>query len=86
MKSYARLFLAFACLVISVAALFNVFSDNDDVRAKAKDVGCTKACDLAEGDRTPFAQTFKFRSTNGMVTVRCARAAIFFGDYACEKQ
>ena len=39
MKSYARLFLAFACLVISVAALFNVFSDNDDVRAKAKDVG-----------------------------------------------
>jgi hypothetical protein len=95
-KSYARLFLAIACIVVSLAAMINVFGDNDEVLAKAKDTACPPhvsgsngmrvACDLARMDRSPFAQTFDFRSTPGPVTVRCTRGAIFFGDYGCEKK
>jgi hypothetical protein len=85
-KGYLRLFVTLACLVVSVAAMLNVFADNDDVMAIAKTVACPSGpCDLARVDRTPFAQTFDFRTTPGTVTVRCARGAIFFGDYACGK-
>jgi hypothetical protein len=87
-KSYARLFLAIACIVVSLAAMINVFGDNDEVLAKAKEIACAPkvACDLARMDRSPFAQTFDFRSTPGPVTVKCTRGAIFFGDYGCVKK
>jgi len=86
-KAYLRLLLAIACIVVSLAAMINVFADNADVLAKAKEIACTKgACDVARVDRTPFAQTFDFRTTPGTVTVRCARGAVFFGEYACTKQ
>jgi hypothetical protein len=86
-KAYLRLLLAIACIVVSLAAMINVFADNADVVNSAKGIACkTGACDIARSDRTPFAQTFDFRTTQGMVTIRCARAAIFFGDYACSKQ
>jgi hypothetical protein len=87
-RSYARLALALACIVVSIAAMINVFGDNDDVMAKAKELACAPkvACALARVDRSPFAQTFDFHSTPGSVTVKCARAAIFFGDYGCEKK
>jgi len=86
-KAYLRLLLAIACIVVSLASMVNVFADNADVLAKAKGIGCASgACDLARVDRTPFAQTFDFRTTPGMVTVRCARGAIFFGEYDCSRQ
>jgi hypothetical protein len=86
-KAYVRLFLIVACLVISAAALVNVFADNADVLARARTIGCPKGtCDLARMDRTPFAQTFDFRATSGVVSVRCARAAVFFGEYGCARQ
>jgi hypothetical protein len=85
-KAYLRLFLAIACIVVSLAAMLNVFADNAEVLAKAKAIGCGNGpCDLARVDRTPFAQTFDFRTTPGVVTVRCARDAIFFGEYGCAK-
>jgi|SRR6266404_3730343 len=63
-KAYLRLFLAIACIVVSLAAMVNVFADNDDVLAKAKGIACPSGpCDLARVDRTPFAQTFDFRTT-----------------------
>ncbi|HEX9295612.1 MAG TPA: hypothetical protein VF881_07250 [Polyangiaceae bacterium] len=87
-KGYLRLFLAIACIAVSLAAMVNVFADNGEVLARAKETGCAAgaACDLARMDRTPFAQTFDFRSKPGPVSVRCARSAIFFGEYACSKQ
>jgi hypothetical protein len=86
-KAYLRLFLAIACIVVSLAAMINVFADNAEVQAKAKGIACpTGPCDIARVDRNPFAQTFDFRTTPGMVTVRCARGAIFFGEYECAKQ
>jgi hypothetical protein len=85
-KPYLRTFLALACIVVSVAALINVFADNADLQARAKELACPKGpCQLARADRTPFAQTFDFRAIAGTVTVRCARGAIFFGEYACAK-
>jgi hypothetical protein len=86
-KAYFRLLLALACVVVSLAAMINVFADNGEVLAKAKVMACQKgSCDLARLDRTPFAQTYDFRTTAGTVTIRCARGAIFFGEYACTKQ
>lgn len=86
-KAYARLFLIVACLVVSTAALVNVFADNADLRARARTIGCPKgSCDLARMDRTPFAQTFDFRAATGVVSVRCARSAVFFGEYDCARQ
>lgn len=87
-KSYTRLFLAIMCLVVSASAILNVFGDNDEVLAQAKGVACAPkvACELARMDRSPFAQTFEFRSTPGSVTVKCTRGAIFFGEYGCVKK
>ena len=39
-KSYLRLFLAIACIVVSLAAMINVFADNDEVLAQAKAIAC----------------------------------------------
>jgi hypothetical protein len=86
-KAYLKLALVLACIVVSVAAMLNVFADNADVLANAKALGCPKgACTLTRMERTPFAQTFEFQSTHGVAVVKCARGAIFFGDYGCTKQ
>jgi hypothetical protein len=86
-QAYLRLLLAIACIVVSLAAMINVFADNAEVEASAKAVACPSGpCDKASVDRTPFAQTFNYRTTKGMVTVRCARGAIFFGEYGCTRQ
>jgi hypothetical protein len=77
------------CAVISIASLVNVYGDNADVEAKAKDIACpgAKTCSLYQMDRSPFAQTYRFTvMREGSVTVKCSRAAIFFGDYGCEKK
>ena len=87
MRSYLRSFLVLACVVASVAGLINVFSDNADVAAKAKEIGCPRPnCTLTRMERNPFAQTFEYQSTAGTINVKCARASIFFGEYACTKQ
>ena len=61
-KSYLRLFLFIACIVVSLAAMINVFADNDEVLAQAKAIACAPkvACDHARTERSPFAQTFDF--------------------------
>jgi hypothetical protein len=77
------------CAVISIASLVNVYGDNAEVEAKARDIACpeAKACSLYQMDRSPFAQTYRFTvMRQGTVAVRCARGAIFFGEYACEKK
>jgi hypothetical protein len=77
------------CAVILIASLVNVYGDNAEVEAKAKDIACpeAKACSLYQMDRSPFAQTYRFTvMRQGTVTVRCARGAIFFGEYTCEKK
>jgi hypothetical protein len=86
-RSYSKSILVLTCVVVSVAGLVNVFSDNADIVAKAKEIGCPRpACSLTRMERTPFAQTFEFQSTAGAIGVKCVRSSIFFGDYGCAKQ
>ena len=87
LRSYLKSILVVTCVVVSIAGLVNVFSDNADIAAQAKEIGCPRpTCNLTRMERTPFAQTFEFRSTAGTIGVKCVRSAIFFGDYACTKQ
>ena len=86
MSRYARLAVAVACSVVSVAALLNVFANNEEVVAKAKQLACgNQTCSLTRMDRTPFAQTFELQAARAVVSVRCARSAVFFGEYTCSK-
>jgi hypothetical protein len=85
-RSYLRSFIVLSVVVASVLGMVNVFSDNADVIAKAKEIGCPRpACSLTRTERTPFAQTFEFQSTLGTVSVKCVRSSIFLGDYGCVK-
>jgi hypothetical protein len=85
-RSYLRSFFILSLVVVSVAGMVNVFSDNADTVAKAKELGCPHpVCTLTRMERTPFAQTFEFQSTAGTVGVKCVRSSIFFGEYACSK-
>ena len=86
-RSYLKSFIVLTCVVVSVAGMVNVFSDNAEVVAKAKDIGCPRpACNLTRMERNPFAQTFEFQSTVGTIGVKCVRSGIFFGEYGCVKQ
>lgn len=85
-RSYLKSFFILSLVVASVAGMVNVFSDNADVVAKAKEIGCPRpVCNLTRMERTPFAQTFEFQSTLGTIGVKCVRSGIFFGDYGCVK-
>ena len=86
-RSYLKSFVVLTCVVVSIAGMVNVFSDNADIVAKAKDIGCPRpVCNLTRMERTPFAQTFEFQSTLGTIGVKCVRSSIFFGEYDCVKQ
>jgi hypothetical protein len=85
-RSYLKSLFILSVLAASVAGLVNVLSDNADVVAKAKELGCPRpVCTQTRSERTPFAQTFEFQSTLGTVNVKCVRSSIFFGDYGCTK-
>lgn len=88
MKPSSRGAIFVACLVLSTASLVNVFADNADVTARARLMGCAEPgpCGMTHMERSPFAQTFDFTTKSKTTTVRCARSAIFFGDYSCEKR
>lgn len=86
MSRSGRLLVTLACVVVSGAALLNVFAANDDVLASAKRVACgQRPCTLTHMERTPFAQTFELQSGTTVTAVRCARTAVFFGKYVCAK-
>jgi hypothetical protein len=77
------------CAVVSIASIVNVYGDNADVEAKARNLACpeAKACSLYQMERSPFSQTYRFTVMRvGTVTVKCSRGAIFFGEYDCEKK
>ena len=85
-RSYLKSFVVLTCVVVSIAGMVNVFYDNPDVVAKAKEIGCPRpVCSLTRMERNPFAQTFEFQSTGGTIGVKCVRSSVFFGEYSCEK-
>jgi hypothetical protein len=103
MKRAAQSLVFLVCVLFSVAAIYNVASDNAEVEGRAKEIACgpapaepavgpknraapaVPACNaqLTQMSRTPLAQTFVYATSRRSVEVRCTRALIFVGDYAC---
>ncbi len=79
----------FLCVLVSVAGMYNVMADNADVEHLAEQTACggeAATCKAQKTfmERTPIAQTFDFATAKGKkVSVRCARAFVLAGDYAC---
>jgi hypothetical protein len=81
-------------ILASAIGVYNVVADNGEVeklaietacgggKGRTSELGCTAQKTMME--RTPLAQTFTFATTKRQVTVRCARAAVLVGEYACE--
>lgn len=90
MKRYGQLFFGLLCVVVSAAGLYNVLSDNIEVERAAKALACggkdDKGCNAQTTriERNPIAQSFEIVTSKKKVDVRCMRAYVFAGDYACE--
>jgi hypothetical protein len=79
------------CVLFSVSAVYNVFSDNTEVEAKGRVVACgdqgpSCSATMTRMQRTPFGQTFEFVTPKRTVGVKCTRSAVLFGEYACALQ
>lgn len=72
-------------ILLSVLGLINVYGDNSDVEAMAREVACN-SCEstLTRLERTPIAQTFHLQTDRELIVVECQRAGIFVGSYDCE--
>jgi len=91
MKRAARTLIFLACILFTVSAAYNVMADNAEVLGMASSVACkdegpkctAQTAQNTRMERTPFAQTFEFVTPKRKVDVRCARAFVLVGDYAC---
>jgi hypothetical protein len=89
MRGAARIVLIIVAVGLSGAAFVNVFDDDTALRKDAEAVACPRGCPKATSiayDRTPFAETVSYEVPEGTIRVKCARAAILFGPYACVKE
>jgi hypothetical protein len=88
MKRAGQNLLFLLCVVFTITAAYNVMSDNAEVEGMASTVACGnegQSCrpQKTRMERTPFAQTFEFVTTKRKVEVRCVRAFVLLGEYAC---
>ena len=89
MKRALQSGLFFVCVLASAAGMYNVMSDNAEVEKLAQQIACGDegpACRAQKTmmERTPIAQTFTFvTGKHKDVGVRCSRAFVLAGDYAC---
>jgi hypothetical protein len=88
MKRAAQNFLFLACVLFSIAAAYNVMSDNAGVVGMALASACHDGgpnchAEMTRMERTPFSQTFEFVTPKRKVEVRCARALVMVGEYTC---
>lgn len=76
------------CVVASAAGMYNVMGDNAEVERLAQEAACKDegaACKAQKTfmERSPIAQTFDFTTPKRKLSVRCTRAFVLAGDYAC---
>jgi len=89
MKRLSQTLLALVLFFVSAAGIYNVVADNAEVTRMAEGVACggdaANVCraQMTRMERTPFAQTFEFATAKRKVDVRCSRAFVFAGEYAC---
>jgi hypothetical protein len=84
-----RSVLSILCIVLAGLAAYNVFGDHDEVQRAAERAACGGSVDncrpaMTRMERAPWATTFEFSTRKGPASIRCMRAAIFVGDYACK--
>lgn len=88
MKRAGQTLLFLLCVLFSVTAAYNVMSDNAEVEGMASTTACGtegQSCrpQKTRMERTPFAQSFEFVTAKRKVEVRCERALVLVGEYAC---
>ena len=83
------------CLGVTALGLANTYGDNAEVAKLAQTKACgTEGCsfETLRQERSPFSQSFTFqvkltekgKSRGATADVKCARAYVLVGDYACE--
>ena len=88
MKRAAQVIVFVLCVVFSVAGFYNVVSDNTEVVKMATAVACGTEGPACKGqmtrmERNPIAQSFEIVTPKKKVDVRCSRAYVLAGEYAC---
>jgi len=91
---FSRL-LSILLLTGTALGLYNVYSDNTDVRAMAERAACADspcAAKIMRESRSPLSQSFTFQTRleeprkptrEASVDVECRRAMYLFGEYRC---
>lgn len=97
-KNTLRSLLSLSLLGATALGLYNVYSDNSDVKELAQRTACAdRPCvpKILNISRSPIAQTFTIQTDlvekgkparGASVDVNCRRAAYLFGAYSCEAQ
>lgn len=86
-----RVVIPIVLLGLTVLGFINTYSDNSDVQKLAAQTACGgQMCpvQMVEFSRSPFSHEYVFTTEKGTnrVSVKCARALIFLGDYHCDKE
>jgi hypothetical protein len=86
-----RVVLPVVLLGLTAAGLVNTYGDSTGVEAAAQRAACGgEQCQvrMREFTRSPFSHEYVFEvgKSGTRTVVKCARSAIFFGDYSCEKK
>jgi hypothetical protein len=87
-KRAGQLLLFALCLLFTVSAFYNVFSDNAAIERMAGAVACgdqgpTCNARITRLTRTPFGQTFELATPKRTVGVKCVRQLVLVGEYSC---
>jgi hypothetical protein len=86
-----RVILPVVLLGLTAAGLLNTYGDATGVEQLAAKAACGgEMCpvQMREFSRSPFSHEYVFEvgKAGTRTEVKCARGAIFFGDYACAKK
>ena len=86
-----RVILPAVLLGLTALGLMNTYGDSANVEKLAGQTACGGeagcALQLTEFSRSAFSHEYLFVVGKGQrVAVKCARSAIFFGDYTCQKK
>lgn len=86
-----RVIIPVVLLGLTALGLMNTYGDSTGVEKLAAETACGgRMCEvrMTEFTRSPFSQDYVYAvgKAGQRVSVKCAREAIFVGDYRCEKK
>jgi hypothetical protein len=94
-SAFSRGLVMALCLGVTALGLANTYGDNAEVVKRAQTTACgAEGCSFTtlRQERSPFSQQFTFqvrltekgKERGATADVKCARAYVLVGDYACE--